>query len=71
VPVTSGPVVTGVDLGVKTLATRSDGTPPIPKPTPRTRRLKTLKRVQRAGRRPHKGSKRQHHHPAAPAPCSR
>jgi putative transposase len=50
----SGPVV-GVDLGVKTLATLSDGTT---EPTPRHLRtcLKQLKRCQRAVSRKQKGS---------------
>jgi putative transposase len=53
-PVTRGPVV-GVDLGVKTLATLSDGTS---EPNPRHLRscLKKLKRVQRAVSRKQKGS---------------
>ncbi len=49
-----GPVV-GVDLGVKTLATLSDGTT-IPNPRHLKRRLKTLKRLQRAVSRKRKGS---------------
>jgi putative transposase len=63
VPANSGPVV-GIDLGVKSLATLSDGTPPIanPKPLKRRlkqlkRRLKQLKRLHRAVSRTHKGSK--------------
>ena len=55
VPINTGPVV-GVDLGVKTLATLSDGTP-IPNPTPLKRRLKKLKRLHRAVSRKQKGSK--------------
>src|SRR5262249_10281251 len=50
-----GPVV-GVDLGVKTLATLSDGTT-VPNPKPLKRRLKQLKRLQRAVSRKHKGIK--------------
>jgi putative transposase len=56
VPVNTGPVV-GVDLGVKALATLSDGTPPIPNPRPLKRRLKQLKRLHRAVSRKPKGSK--------------
>jgi putative transposase len=55
VPVNSGPVV-GVDLGVKSLATLSDGTV-IPNPKPLKRRLKQLKRLHRAVSRKQKGSK--------------
>jgi putative transposase len=55
VPANNGPVV-GVDLGVKTLATLSDGTV-IPNPKPLKRRLKQLKRLHRAVSRKHKGSK--------------
>jgi putative transposase len=55
VPVNTGPVV-GVDLGVKTLVTLSDGTV-IPNPRPLKRRLKKLKRLHRAVTRKHKGSK--------------
>jgi putative transposase len=54
VPVTTGPVV-GVDLGVKTLATLSDGTT-IANPKPLTRRLKKIKRLHRAVTRKPKGS---------------
>jgi putative transposase len=54
VPVNTGPVV-GVDLGVKALATLSDGTV-IPNPKPLKRRLKQLKRLHRAVSRKHKGS---------------
>jgi putative transposase len=54
VPLNTGPVV-GVDLGVKTLATLSDGTV-IPNPTPLTRRLKTITRLHRAVSRKQKGS---------------
>jgi putative transposase len=46
VPANVGPMV-GVDLGVKSLATLSDGTV-IPTPRHLKRRLKTLKRLQRA-----------------------
>ena len=55
VPVNAGPVV-GVDLGVKMLATLSDGTV-IPNPKPLKRRLKKLKRFHRAVSRKQKGSK--------------
>jgi putative transposase len=51
----TGPVV-GVDLGIKTLATLSDGTA-IPNPRPLKRHLKKLKRFQRAVSRKVKGSK--------------
>jgi putative transposase len=53
-PRNMGPVV-GVDLGVKTLATLSDGTV---EPNPRylKHRLKAIKRLQRAVSRKHKGS---------------
>lgn len=54
VPANNGPVV-GVDLGVKALATLSDGTI-IPNPKPLRRRLKKLKRLQRAVLRKRKGS---------------
>jgi putative transposase len=54
VPLNTGPVV-GVDLGVKTLATLSDGTV-FPNPTPLKRRLKKLKRLHRAVSRKQKGS---------------
>jgi putative transposase len=54
VPVNTGPVV-GVDLGVKTLATCSDGTV-FPNPKPLTRRLKQIKRLHRAVARKPKGS---------------
>jgi putative transposase len=54
VPANSGPVV-GVDLGVKSLATLSDGTV-IPNPKPLKRRLKKLKRLHRAVTRKQKGS---------------
>jgi putative transposase len=50
----SGPVV-GVDLGVKTLATLSDGTV-IANPRHLKRQLKKLKRLQRAVSRKRKGS---------------
>jgi putative transposase len=55
VPASSGPVV-GVDLGVKRLATLSDGTV-IPNPKPLKRRLKKLKQLHRAVSRKQKGSK--------------
>jgi putative transposase len=54
VPANSGPVV-GVDLGIKTLATCSDGTV-FPNPKPLKRRIKTIKRLQRAVSRKQKGS---------------
>ena len=54
-PTNSGPVV-GVDLGVKALATFSDGTI-IPNPRHLKRRLKKLKRFHRAVSRKVKGSK--------------
>jgi putative transposase len=54
VPVNAGPVV-GVDLGVKALATLSDGTV-IPNPKPLKRRLKKIKRLHRAVTRKPKGS---------------
>jgi putative transposase len=54
VPVNTGPVV-GVDLGVKTLATLSEGSV-IPNPTPLKRRLKKLTRLHRAVTRKQKGS---------------
>src|SRR5258708_9307391 len=53
-PSNSGPVV-GVDLGIKTLATCSDGTD-IPNPKPLKRRLKKLKRLHRAVSCKQKGS---------------
>jgi putative transposase len=55
VPANSGPIV-GVDLGVKTLATCSDGTVE-PNPRHLKRRLKKLKRLHRAVSRKQKGSK--------------
>lgn len=55
VPVNTGPVV-GVDLGVKALATFSDGTV-IPNPRHLKRRLKKLKRLHRMVSRRTKGSK--------------
>jgi putative transposase len=55
VPVNIGPVV-GVDLGVKSLATFSDGTV-IANPRHLKRRLKKLKRFHRAVSRKKKGSK--------------
>jgi putative transposase len=54
IPVNIGPVV-GVDLGVKTLATLSDGTT-IPNPRHLKRQLKKLKRFHRAVSRKRKGS---------------
>jgi transposase len=54
VPENTGPVV-GVDLGVKVLASFSDGTV-IPNPKPLRRRLKKLKRLQRAVSQKRKGS---------------
>jgi putative transposase len=54
VPINTGPVV-GVDLGVKTLATLSDGTV-IPNPKSLKRRLKKIKRLHRAVTRKQKGS---------------
>lgn len=53
-PENAGPVV-GVDLGVKALATLSDGTV-IPNPKPLRRQLKKVRRLQRAVARKHKGS---------------
>jgi putative transposase len=55
VPENTGPVV-GVDLGIKALATLSDGTV-IPNPRHLKRRLKQLKRFHRAVSRKVKGSK--------------
>jgi putative transposase len=55
VPANTGPVV-GVDLGVKSLATLSDGSV-IPNPKPLKQRLKTIKRLHRAVTRKPKGSK--------------
>jgi putative transposase len=55
VPENSGPVV-GIDLGIKNLATLSDGTV-IPSPRHLKRRLKKLRRLQRVVSRRHKGSK--------------
>ena len=54
IPANSGPAV-GVDLGIKTLATLSDGTV-IPNPRPLKRRRKKLKRLPRAVSRKQKGS---------------
>jgi len=54
-PANIGPIV-GVDLGVKTLATLSDGTV-IPNPRPLKRRLKKIKRLHKAVTRKQKGSK--------------
>jgi putative transposase len=53
-PANSGPIV-GVDLGVKTLATLSDGTT-IPNPRHLQHRLKRIKRFHRAVSRKVKGS---------------
>jgi len=55
VPTNTGPTV-GVDLGIKALATLSDGTV-IPNPRPLKRRLKKLKRLHRAVSRKQKGGK--------------
>src|SRR5215469_8733772 len=55
VPENTGPVV-GIDLGIKSLATLSDGTV-IPNPRFLKRRLKKLKRLQRVVSRRPKGSK--------------
>lgn len=55
VPVNTGPLV-GVDLGVKVLATCSDGTV-IPNPRHLKRRLKKIKRVHRVVSRRKKGGK--------------
>jgi putative transposase len=55
VPENSGPVV-GIDLGIKTVATLSDGTV-IPNPRHLKRRLKKLKRLQRVVSRRQKGGK--------------
>lgn len=54
VPVNTGPVV-GVDLGIKSLATLSDGTV-IANPKPLKRRLRKIKRLHRAVSRKPKGS---------------
>jgi putative transposase len=53
VPENRGPVV-GIDLGIKHLATLSDGTV-ISNPRPLKRRLRKLKRLQRVVSRRHKG----------------
>jgi transposase len=55
IPENTGSVV-GVDLGIKTLATLSDGTV-IPNPRHLKRRLKKLKRLQRVVSRRQKGGK--------------
>jgi putative transposase len=55
VPENTGPVV-GIDLGIKHLATLSDGTV-IPNPRHLKRRMKKLKRLQRVVSRRQKGSK--------------
>ncbi len=54
VPTNAGPVV-GVDLGIKKLATLSDGVEE-PNPRPLQQRLRQLKRLQRAVARKQKGS---------------
>ena len=54
-PTTTGPIV-GVDLGVKTLATLSDGTV-LPNPRHLKRRLKKIKRLHKAVTRKQHGSK--------------
>ncbi|HUY80027.1 MAG TPA: RNA-guided endonuclease TnpB family protein [Ktedonobacterales bacterium] len=54
VPINTGPVA-GVDLGVKTLATLSDGTV-IANPKPLKRQLKKVKRLHKAVTRKQKGS---------------
>jgi putative transposase len=58
VPPNGGPVV-GVDLGIKTVATLSDGTQE-PNPRHLKRRLKQLKRLQRAVSHKRKGSRNRH-----------
>jgi putative transposase len=55
VPENTGPVI-GIDLGIKALATLSDGEV-IPNPRHLKRRLKKLKRLQRVVSRRQKGSK--------------
>ena len=55
VPENTGPVV-GIDLGIKSLATLSDGTV-IPNPRHLKRRIKKLKRLQRVVSRRQKGGK--------------
>jgi putative transposase len=55
VPANTGPMV-GIDLGIKSLATLSDGEV-IPNPRHLKRRLKKLKRLQRVVSRRKKGSK--------------
>src|SRR5215469_7147335 len=55
IPENTGPVV-GIDLGIKNLATLSDGTV-IPNPRHLNRRLKKLKRLQRMVSRRQKGGK--------------
>jgi putative transposase len=54
VPANAGPII-GVDLGIKTLATLSDGTV-IPNPRHLRSRLKTIKRLHRAVTRKQNGS---------------
>src|SRR5215472_15558757 len=56
VPTTTGLVV-GVDLGVKALATRSEGTV-IPTPTPLKRRLSAVTRKQKGGKNRKKAARR-------------
>lgn len=60
IPTNTGPIV-GIDLGVKTLATISDGTAvgstAVANPKPLKRRLKKIKRLQKAVSRKQKGSK--------------
>lgn len=48
--------VIGVDLGIRALATLSDGTTPFPAPKPLGRYLKTLRRSNRAYSRKQRGS---------------
>lgn len=57
VTLNEGPAV-GVDLGVKSLATLSDGTPPVENPKALGRKLKTLRRLNRSLSRRQKGSNR-------------
>ena len=64
-PTNTGPVV-GVDLGVKTLATLSDGTE-VPNPRHLKQRLKKLKRLQRAVSRKQKGSHNRRRRPGGSA----
>ncbi len=74
VPTNIGPVV-GVDLGVKTLATLSDGTV-LPNPRHLKRRLTKLKRLQKAVTRKQYGSnnrsqRSRHAHEPPPGPSHR